>query len=87
MKQDISVVGIDIAKRIFHLVGMDARGQVILRKRLTRGEVLLFMANLPRVTVGMEACGGAHGWARRLREQGHDVKLMAPQYVKPYGAT
>jgi transposase len=87
MKQDISVVGIDIAKRIFHLVGMDTRGQVILRKRLARGEVLLFMANLPRVTVGMEACGGAHEWARRLREQGHDVKLMAPQYVKPYVKT
>jgi hypothetical protein len=51
MKQDISVVGIDIAKRIFHLVGMDARGQVILRKRLVRDEVLWFMANLPRVTV------------------------------------
>jgi transposase len=87
MKQDISVVGIDIAKRIFHLVGMDARGQVILRKCLARGEVLSFMANLPRATVGMEACGGAHEWARRLREQGHNVKLMAPQFVKPYGAT
>src|SRR3712207_171655 len=87
MKQDINVVGIDIAKRVFHLVGMDARGQVILRKRLARGEVLSFMANLPRATVGMEACGGAHEWARRLREQGHDVKLMAPQYVKPYVKT
>lgn len=87
MKQKLSVVGIDIAKRVFHLVGMDARGQVILRKRLARGEVLSFMANLPRVTVGMEACGGAHDWARRLQEQGHDVKLMAPQYVKPYVKT
>ncbi len=87
MNQDISVVGIDIAKRIFHLVGMDARGKMVMRKRLTRGEVLPFMINLPRVTVGLEACGGAHYWARRLREQGHDVKLMAPQYVKPYVKT
>ena len=87
MKQDSSVVGIDIAKRVFHLVGMDKRGKVAMRKRLARGEVLSCMANVPRVTVGMEACGGAHHWARRLREQGHDVKLMAPHYVKPYVKT
>lgn len=87
MAQDISVVGIDIAKRVFHLVGMDGRGQVILRKRLHRSEVLSFMVQLPPVTVGMEACGGAHHWARRLRDQGHDVKLMAPQYVQPYVKT
>jgi transposase len=87
MKQKLSVVGIDIAKRVFHLVGMDERGQIILRKRLVRGEVLPLMANLPTVTVGMEACGGAHDWARRLREQGHDVKLIPPQYVKPYVKT
>lgn len=87
MEQDISVVGIDIAKRVFHLVGMDDRGKVILRKRLNRSEVLSFMVELPPVTVGMEACGGAHHWARQLRGQGHDVKLMAPQYVKPYVKT
>lgn len=87
MQQELSVVGIDIAKRVFHLVGMDERGKIILRKRLARGEVLSFMANLPQVTVGMEACGGAHEWARQLRNQGHDVKLMAPQYVKPYVKT
>jgi transposase len=87
MKPDLSVVGIDSAKRIFHLVGMDERGKIILRKRLVRGEVLSFMAKLPPVTVGMEACGGSHDWARRLREQGHEVKLMAPQYVKPYVKT
>ena len=85
--QHISVVGIDIAKQVFHLVGMDEQGKVVMRKRLTRGEVIPFMAQLPRVTVGMEACGGAHYWARRIREQGHDVKLMAPQYVKPYVKT
>jgi transposase len=84
MKQDISVVGIDIAKRVFHLVGMDERGKIVMRKRCSRGEVLPLMANLGPVTIGMEACGGAHYWARHLREQGHEVKLMAPQFVKPY---
>src|SRR5215470_17521284 len=87
MKSELSVVGIDLAKSIFHLVGTDERGTIILRKRLARGEVLSFMAQLPRVLVGMEACGGAHDWARHLREQGHEVKLMAPQYVKPYVKT
>jgi transposase len=84
MKQDISVVGVDIAKRVFHLVGMDERGKIVMRKRCSRGEVLPLMANLGPVTIGMEACGSAHYWARHLREQGHEVKLMAPQFVKPY---
>jgi transposase len=83
MKPELSVVGIDLAKSLFHLVGMDERGKIILRKRLTRGEVMPFMATLPRVLVGMEACGGAHDWARQLRAQGHEVQLMAPQYVQP----
>src|SRR5215470_4993789 len=84
MKRDISVVGIDIAKRVFHLVGMDKRGRIVMRKRCSRGEVLPLLANLGPTTIGMEACGGAHYWARCLREQGHEVKLMAPQFVKPY---
>jgi transposase len=84
MKRDISVVGIDIAKRVFHLVGMDERGKIVLRKRCSRGEVLPLLANLRPTTIGMEACGGAHYWARCLRAQGHEVKLMAPQFVKPY---
>ena len=87
MTQELSIVGMDIAKSVFHLVGTDVRGKIILRKRMMRGEVLAFCAILPPVTVGMEACGGAHYWARRLREQGHTVKLMAPQYVKPYVKT
>ena len=87
MNPELSVVGIDLAKSIFHLVGMDEHGKIILRKRLARGEVMPFMAKLPRVLVGMEACGGAHYWARQLRTQGHEVKLMAPQYVKPYVKT
>jgi transposase len=84
MKRDISVVGIDIAKRVFHLVGMDERGKIVMRKRCSRGEVLPLLANLGPTTIGREACGGAHYWARCLREQGHEVKLMAPQFVKPY---
>jgi len=87
MKPERSVVGIDLAKSVFHLVGMDEGGTIIVRKRLARGEVMPFMAKLPRVLVGMEAGGGAHYWARQLREQGHEVKLMAPQYVKPYVQT
>ena len=87
MQSELSVVGIDLAKSIFHLVGTDERGTIIVRKRLVRGEVLSLMAQLPRVLVGMEACGGAHDWARHLREQGHEVKLMAPQDVKPYVQT
>jgi transposase len=87
MQSELSVVGIDLAKSIFHLVGLDERGKILLRKRLARGEVMPFMAQLPRVLVGMEACGGAHDWARQLRAHGHEVKLMAPPFVKPYGAT
>ena len=58
MKRDINVIGIDIAKRVFHVIGMDTRGTIILRKRLYRGEVMSLMAQLPRATVGMEACVG-----------------------------
>jgi transposase len=74
MTQAISIVGIDLAKNVFHLVGMDERGKILVRKRLLRGAVLVFMATLPPVTVGMEACGGAHYGARQLWEQGHTVK-------------
>src|ERR687896_1673080 len=84
MQQDVSVVGIDLAKRTFHVVGMDATGQILFRKRLSRDALMSFIAQLPPVVIGMEACGGAHYWARRFREHGHTVKLMAPQFVKPY---
>jgi transposase len=84
MKQNPSVLGIDLAKRVFHIVGMDAQGHVVLRKRLAREALMSFIAQLPPVVIGMEACGGAHYWARRCREHGHEVKLMAPQFVKPY---
>ena len=84
MKPAMSVLGIDIAKRVFHAVGMDERGKIVLRKRLSRHALMPFLAKLPPVRIGMEACGGAHYWARRFREHGHEVKLMAPQFVKSY---
>jgi transposase len=84
MKPAMSVLGIDIAKRVFHAVGMDERGKIVLRKRLSRHDLIPFLAKLPPVRIGMEACGGAHYWARRFRAHGHEVKLMAPQFVKPY---
>jgi transposase len=84
MKQNVCTVAIDLAKNIFHLVGTDTTGKIVWRKRLTRHALGPFLAQLPPVTIGMEACGGAHYWARQLRHQGHEVKLMAPQFVKPY---
>ena len=84
VKHPMSILGIDIAKRVFHVVGMNERGQIVLRKRLSRHDLIPFIATLPPVLIGMEACGGAHDWARRFREHGHEVKLMAPQFVKPY---
>src|SRR5262252_2709339 len=84
MQQNLSVVGIDLAKRVFHVAGMDETGKIVLRKRLTREALLPFIARLPPVVIGMEACGGAHYWGRRFREHGHTVKLIAPQFVKPY---
>lgn len=84
MKQQPSIVGIDLAKRIFHLVGMDEAGHIVLKKRLTREALLPFIAQFPPAIIGMEACGGAHDWARRFREHGQTPKLLAPQFVKPY---
>lgn len=80
----VSVLGIDIAKQVFHVVGMDETGTIVWRKRLTRSALMPFIARIPPLVIGMEACGGAHYWARRFREHGHIVKLMAPQFVKPY---
>jgi transposase len=82
--KEMSVLGIDIAKRVFHVVGTDDTGKIVLRKRLSRHALMPFLAQLPPVLIGMEACGGAHYWARRFHEHGHEVKLMAPQFVKPY---
>jgi transposase len=84
MKQELSTVAIDLAKKVFHLVGTDTTGNILWRKRLSRHALMPFIAQLPPVLIGIEACGGAHDWARRFREHGHEVKLMAPQFVKPY---
>ena len=83
MKQEMNVLGIDIAKHVFHAVGMDDTGKIVLRKRLSRHDLVPFVAKLPIVLIGIEACSGAHYWARRFREHHHEVKLMAPQFVKP----
>jgi transposase len=82
MAQTIKVLGIDAAKLVFHVVGMDDAGHVVLRKRLARSELLTFIANVPPLRIGMEACGSAHYWARWFREHGHDVRLIAPQFIK-----
>ncbi|WP_295443481.1 IS110 family transposase [uncultured Thiodictyon sp.] len=79
-----TVVGIDLAKRSFHVYGADARGQPVFSKKLTRARLGPFIANLPPCTVAMEACGSAHHWARTFRTYGHEVRLMAPQFVKPF---
>jgi transposase len=84
---NITTVGVDLAKTVFQVHGVDERGKVVLRKALKRAEVAKVFSTLPPCVVGMEACGGAHYWARRLIEMGHTVKLMAPQFVKPYVKT
>lgn len=84
---NITTVGIDLAKSVFQLHGVDARGKTVLRKALKRRQMMSFFAQLPPCLIGMEACGSAHFWARKLTELGHTVKLMAPQFVKPYVKT
>jgi transposase len=83
----ITIVGIDLAKNVFQVHGTDERGKARLKKQLKRAQVLTFFANHPPCVIGMEACGSAHHWARQLSELGHTVKLMAPQFVKPYVKT
>ena len=83
MEKKLNVLGIDIANQVFHLVGRNEQGTILLRKRLYRAQVMAFIAQLPPTLIGMEACGGAHYWARRFREHGHAVRLMAPQFVTP----
>jgi transposase len=80
----VSVVGLDLAKNVFQVHGVDEAGEVALRKQLKRSQVQRFFARLSPCLVGMEACGGAHYWARVLTELGHTARLMAPAFVKPY---
>lgn len=80
----ISILGIDIAKEVFQLHGNDERGKKVLGKRLKRSELFGYVAKLPKCVIGMEACGGSNYWAREFKKLGHEVKLVSPQYVKPY---
>jgi transposase len=80
----VKTIGIDLAKSIFHLHGVDNQGKVVMRKRLSRSKLAEFMAQLSPCLVAMEACGGSHYWARRFQSMGHDVRLISPQFVKPY---
>src|SRR3984957_1271234 len=84
---NITTVGLDLAKSVFQVHGVDTRGNVKIRRQLKRSQVSAYFAQLPACLIGMEACGGAHFWARKLTELGHTVKLMAPQFVKPYVKT
>src|SRR5919206_4117619 len=83
-KAAIAVVGIDIGKNSFHVVGLDRRGAIVLRQRWSRGQVEARLANMPPCLIGMEACVGAHHLSRRLQSQGHDARLMPAKYVRPY---
>ncbi len=83
----ITTLGIDLAKNVFQVHGVNEHGKAVLRKQLRRSEVGAFFAQREPCLIGMEACGGAHYWARKLAEFGHTVRLMAPQFVKPYVKT
>ena len=82
--QAVTTIGLDIAKSVFQVHGVDAGGQVIIRRQLKRREVLAFFQKLPPCLVGIEACASSHHWSRELQALGHTVKLMPPAYVKPY---
>ena len=81
---EITTIGLDLAKRVFQIHGVDAAGGVVVRKGVRRAQVLPFFAKLPPCLVGIEACGTSHHWARELMRLGHRVRLMPPAYVKPY---
>ncbi|NDV19829.1 IS110 family transposase [Pseudodesulfovibrio sp. JC047] len=85
--KDITTIGIDLAKNVFQLHGIDNKGNVVLKKRLNRRNVLSFLVNMEPCLIGIEACCGSHFWARELKKLGHEVRQMPPQYVKPYVKT
>ena len=80
----VATIGLDIAKSVFQVHGVDAEGGVVIRQKLTRARLLKFFEKLSPCLVGIEACGTAHHWARELIGLGHEVRLMPPSYVKPY---
>src|SRR5688500_8353136 len=81
---NITTLGIDLAQNIFHLHGADNKGNAVLRKTVLRNKLAGVVANLPKCQIVMEACGSANYWARKFKEYGHDVKLISPQFVKPF---
>jgi transposase len=84
---EISTIGIDLSKTTFHGIGLNTRGEIVLRRKFSRKQLLICTTNRQQMLIGMEGCGGAHYLARALRTQGHDVRLMPAQYVKPYVKT
>lgn len=81
---EITTIGLDLAKNVFQVHGVNERGEAVVRKQLRRDQVAPFFANMPPCLIGIEACASAHHWARKLQALGHTVRLMAPQFVKPY---
>src|SRR5262245_41029264 len=81
---EVSTIGLDIAKSVFQIHGVDVWGAVVMRRRITRAKLLDFFASLPACLVGVEACPSAHYWSRRLGALGHTVRLLPPSYVKAY---
>lgn len=83
----LNILGIDIAKNTYQLHGADPAGKMVFKKRLPRHRLAAFIANLPACTIVMESCGGANYWARVFQQSGHTVKLISPQFVKPFVKT
>lgn len=81
---DITRIGLDLAKQVFQIHGVDCHGKTVVKKQLRRSQMLAYFSKLHPMLIGMEACGGSHYWARELSKMGHDARLMSPQFVKPY---
>lgn len=84
ISKNVVRMGIDLGKNTFHVFGVNESGSTVMKKKLRRKQLLEYFANLPPCLVGMEACGGNHHWARELTKLGHEVRLISPQFVKPY---
>jgi len=81
---NVTIIGVDLAKNIFHLCGINAEGKVLFKKKMQRNKLLEFVANQPICTIAMEACSSSQYWARRFKQHQHEIKLIAPHLVKPY---
>ena len=80
---DVRTLGIDLAKNLFHVHGVDGQGRTVVQRQLRRRQLLPFVAQLQPCVVAMEACGGAHYWAREIAKRGHEIRLMSPRFVRP----